>query len=75
MGAGKCNSIVTRQWTCELVDCIGNQSLTFLGRDVNKVAVAIQLGHFLKQFKQKQCAGSVQNQVEAMSRKRANDET
>jgi hypothetical protein len=48
--------------------------LTFLGRDVNKAAVAIQLGHFLKQFKQKQCAGSVQNQVEAMSRKRANDD-
>jgi len=42
------------------IDRIGDQCLTFFGRNVNEVAVAIQLGSHFKN-----------NQTEAMSRKRA----
>jgi hypothetical protein len=46
--ASKGNTIVTCQWTDILVDRIGDQYLTFFGLDINKVAVAIQLGSHLK---------------------------
>jgi hypothetical protein len=47
--ASKGNAIITRQWTDILVNCIGDQCLTFFGLNVNEVATAIQVGsHFLK---------------------------
>ena len=58
--AGKGNAIVTRQRTDVLINCIGDQCLTFFGLDVNEIAVAIQLGSHFKN-----------NQMGAMSQKRA----
>jgi hypothetical protein len=60
--AGKGNAIVTRQTTDVLIDCIGDQCLTFFGLDVNEIAVAIQLGSDFKN-----------NQMGAMCQKHANE--
>ena len=58
--AGESNAIVTRQRTDVLIDRIGDQFLTFFGRNVDEIAVAIQLGSHFKN-----------NHMGAMSRKRA----